>query len=54
MLFHLQLKKIKLIEDICPLCDKPMFPTEILVSEEEDSQCYHSKCFTAWVIENRK
>ncbi len=43
-----------LIVDNCPLCDKPMFATQILVSQEQDSQSYHSKCFTAWVIENRK
>jgi len=53
MLFHLQLKKMNVIE-ICPLCNKPIKESEIAVSSTETSQMYHSKCFTEWVIENRK
>jgi len=53
MLFHLQLKKMNVIE-ICPLCNKPIKEIEIAVSSTEKSQMYHSKCFTEWVIENRK
>jgi len=40
--------------DICPLCDKQIKENEIAVSSTEKSQAYHSKCFTSWVIENRK
>lgn len=42
------------LKPYCPLCNKSILKTEIAVSSTETSQIYHSKCFTAWVIDNRK
>jgi len=38
----------------CPLCKKPILENEIAVSSTETSQMYHSKCYTAWAINERK